>query len=201
MILKTRVYGCDFVGLFLLSAGDNIYYSKFLHETKFAKSLEKSKAVKCESHMLGMFFAGNKNGIVGGVPMKNSTLIETNFNALGNLILTNDKGAIISPLIKDKKMEIEKILGVKTEISTVAGMDLIGSLAIANNNGVAIHQEATESEMALIEKTLKVDVDFGTLYRSGFLGSMATSTDDTLVIAPSILAPEIALLMEILQIE
>ncbi len=201
MILKTRVYGCDFVGLFLLSAGDTIYYSKFLHETNFAKELQTTKARKCESHMLGMFFAGNKNGIVGGLPLKNSTLIETNFNALGNLILTNDKGAIVSPLIKDKKSEIEKVLGVKTKVSTIAGMDLIGSLAIANNKGVAVHQETTETEMDLIEKTLKVDVDFGTLYRSGFLGSMATATNDTLIIGPSILAPEIALLMEILEIE
>ena len=195
------MYDADFIGLFLLPVEDQILYSKYLNNTKFAKDIPKSKAVKCDSHMLGMFFSGNKNGIVGGLKMRNSTLLETKFNALGNLILANDKGAIISPLIRDSKTEIEKILGVKANVSTVAGMDLVGSLAIANNNGVAVHQETTEDEMKLIEKTMKVDVDIGTLYKSGFLGSMAVATDDVLVTSPIILAPEIALLMEILQIE
>ncbi|MBR9680514.1 MAG: hypothetical protein GOU98_01665 [Candidatus Altiarchaeota archaeon] len=197
MIIRKTAYGTDFVGLFTLFSGKEYYYPKLM-----PKPPHEGIEISTDSNLLGMFFEGNKNGIVGteNADLK-VTKIETKYTALGNLICATDKGAVISPLIENKKKEIENALKVKASVTQIAGIDIIGSLVLANNKGAVVHPNASETEMDIVAKALKVHVDQATILRSGFLGSMAVANDDILIITPSVMAPEMAQIAEILEID
>lgn len=118
------------------------------------------------SQMLGLFLAGNSNGIAAPHLAWDAKFkrLDDNLTALGNLILANDKGAIISRLFGHRaEAEIRDILGVPVVRSTVAGLDVVGSCGLANNKGALLHPEASEEELLIIKDVLKVRTDIGTL--------------------------------------
>ncbi len=90
-------------------------------------------------------------------------VLETKHTAFGNLILSNDKGCIISKDLKFHRKDIRDFLGVDTRIGTIGGIDLVGSLGICNSNGCLVHKWVTEKEKELIEKTLDVNVSPGSV--------------------------------------
>lgn len=203
MIIRLQPLGTDFVGLFLLLAKGKLYYSKYLGGGGFGNIIKDvpSKAVEADSHLLGIFYAGNSKGIIGSLPGLGAKLLDTKYTALGNLVVANDKGALISPLIKGLKKKIETELGVKATIGSVAGLDITGALVIANNKGACVHSEASEKDLKLVEKALGVPVDVATICKSGYLGAMATVNDEVLVASTSIMAPEMAHIMDVLEID
>ena len=197
MIIRKTAYGTDFVGLFTLFSGQAYYYPKLMLKPPY-----EGTEVSTESNLLGMFFEGNKNGLIGteNADIK-VTKIDTKYTALGNLICATDKGAIISPLIENKKKEIETALKVKASVTQIAGIDVIGSLILANNKGAVVHPNASETEMDTVAKALKVHVDNATILRSGFLGAMAAVNDEVLVVTPSVMAPEMAQIAQVLELD
>jgi len=127
------------------------------------------------SPLIGMFSAGNSRGVIitslsnrpenipQDIPV---TLMHTsdNYTALGNLILANNRGAIIAPgFSRESEGIIGKALGVPVVKSTLAGLETVGSCGIATDEGAVVHPEATEAEIRLVEKTLGVRVGIGTL--------------------------------------
>ena len=69
-------------------------------------------------------------------------ILESGVNAAGNLIECNDKGAIVSPTIPVAGAEmISEVLDVTAIRSQVAGHGTVGSMMVANNNGVLIHPD------------------------------------------------------------
>jgi translation initiation factor 6 len=91
-------------------------------------------------------------------------VINTHLTALGNNILCNDHGAIVSQEIEDEAVkEIESALKVKIVKSTIAGLDNVGSLASVNNKFGIISIDATDEEISIIEKHLKIKLTRGTL--------------------------------------
>jgi translation initiation factor 6 len=137
------------------------------------------------TELIGLFSSGNSNGIILTKIIEeyelkklrkifdiNLELIKPKETALGNLILCNDKGCLISKNLTKYKKKISDVLGCEVVVGTVAGMDIVGSAAIASNTGCLCHREATEEEMRKIEKLLKVKVDVGTVgYGSPFIKS------------------------------
>ncbi|MBN2203269.1 MAG: translation initiation factor IF-6 [Candidatus Aenigmarchaeota archaeon] len=136
------------------------------------------------TELLGIFAAGNSNGIL--VPKiveeqeikeikklgLNVEVINSKRTALGNLVLCNDKGCVISRGLSRFKDKIEDALGVEISIGTVAGLSIVGSCAAASNTGCLCHRETKEKEMKLIESILKVKVDIGTVgYGSPYINS------------------------------
>ena len=201
MIIRQTAFGTDFVGLFLVFAGNKLLYPERLKAKEMIEGVD-SVPVKADMDMLGLFYTGNSKAVLGtdSASIK-PTILNTKFTAIGNLIAANDKGAIISPLLEKNQKEIEKALGVKSAVTTIAGLNIVGSLMLVNNHGAAVHQAASEAEISIVEKTLGVDTDVGALMRSGYLGSLATVSDDTLIVAPSAIAPELAQISEILEID
>jgi translation initiation factor 6 len=135
------------------------------------------------TELAGLFVAGNKNGIIltkiiEDYELKrlknlfdlNFYILKTKETAIGNLILCNDNGCLISERLKKFKKEISDSLGCEVDIGTIAGLDIVGSAAIASNVGCLCHREAKEEEMKKIEELLKVKVDIGTVgYGSPFV--------------------------------
>jgi translation initiation factor 6 len=94
----------------------------------------------------------------------NVTVMDTKKTAYGNLVLANDKGAIVDPRLKPKTINmIADTLGVEVAPSEIAGLPYVGSLATATNKGVMAHPMLTEEESKKLEDVLKVPVDVGTV--------------------------------------
>ena len=133
--------------------------------------------------LTGLFAAGNKNGLVltkiieehelkklKNIFDLNFEILKSRETAIGNLILCNDKGCLISERLKRFKANISDALGCEVDIGTVADLDIVGSVAIASNTGCLCHRETREDEMKKIEELLNVKVDIGTTsYGSPFI--------------------------------
>ena len=97
--------------------------------------------------------------------LKNETdleigVLDTKFNALGNVICANDKGAIVSPaLSKEDCKIISDVMGVEVLQKKIAGSHLSGVSLKANNTGGVIHPEAEEKDIKIIEDLLSVNVE------------------------------------------
>jgi len=94
----------------------------------------------------------------------NISLMETKKTAYGNLVLTNDHGAIVDPRLKTPEVEkVSETLCVEAVRGEIAGLPYVGSLAIATNKGVLAHPLLTDPERKVLEDVLKVPVDVGTI--------------------------------------
>lgn len=97
--------------------------------------------------------------------LKNETdlevgVLDTKFNALGNVICANDKGAIVSPaLSKEDCKIISDVMGVEVLQKKIAGSHLSGVSLKVNNTGGVIHPEAEEKDIKIIEDLLSVNIE------------------------------------------
>lgn len=155
--------------------------------------------------LVGLFTAGNSNCILvpetvtdrekdkleeSGVDFK---VLETQETALGNLILANDKGAIISEDLEDDTEEIKEALEVPVEIGEVAGISNPGVCAIANSLGSVIHREASEEGAKNIKEVLDLeDIDIGTTNGgSPFVGAGSLVNDSAVLVSEDTTGPEV----------
>lgn len=153
--------------------------------------------------LIGLFMAGNSNGIVVSDLVKDHELdriqdvdvpvrvLESKYTALGNLVLCNDSGCVVSPHLADRTDEIAEILDVPVETGTVADLKIPGSCGVANNNGVLLHRDASEEELTHVEDVLDVEGDIGSVnFGSPYVhsGVLANSTD--VLIGPNTTGPE-----------
>jgi translation initiation factor 6 len=94
----------------------------------------------------------------------NITVMETKKTAYGNLVLANDRGAVVDPRFKENEIkQISETLGVEAVSGEIAGLPYVGSLAVATNRGVLAHPLLKDEEKKLLETMLKVPVDVGTV--------------------------------------
>ena len=78
----------------------------------------------------------------------NVKILDTKYNALGNLICVNDKGGVVSPLVeKEFIKEIEDILDIEVIQKRIAGFDQVGAVMETNNHGAVIHPETDEEDI------------------------------------------------------
>ncbi len=92
------------------------------------------------------------------------TIMETKKTAFGNLVLVNDKGAVVDPRLKEPEIKkISETLGVEVVPTEIAGLPYVGSLAVATNKGVLAHPLLKDEERKILEDVFKVPVDVGTV--------------------------------------
>jgi len=132
----------------------------------------------------------------------NIGVIKSIDNAFGNLILCNDKGAIISSFLKKKKNrnEIEDILNVETVVYEFAGSNLPGSISLANNHGCVVSPLANDNEVDFISSILKVgEIDVSTINRGmPYLSSGAVVNDKSGIFGVDSTGPEMMRLTNVL---
>ena len=130
-----------------------------------------------QSTLVGILTAGNQNGFL--VPhtvfdeeldFLNQSLelpvlsLESKLTALGNLILTNDHAALVSPeFTPDDIQTIRDALGVEVEARTLAESDLVGSHCVVTNHGLLAHPDITEEELEWLAAFFSVNVETGTI--------------------------------------
>jgi len=222
MILKAQVFGSSIIGVYLVANNSFVLYPT----TILKPLLKKFKTVFDKpyfpltinnSNLLGVLSASNKYGIILPHIIKDDEfdmlkgnlrdsiqigILDSIDNAFGNLILCNDKGAIISTFLKDYRKKIEDILNVETIIYEFADSYLPGSISIANSYGCLVHPLADDDEIDYISSVLKVEeTDVSTINRGmPYLGSGAVVNDNSGIFGALSTGPELQRLSSILQI-
>lgn len=159
-------------------------------DAQFQTDLEEVLGVKvirtpvAGSHVVGSLVALNSNGaVVSGLAEEPElalirkelpvVLLPDKYNAAGNNVLVNDRGAIVSPdLDKRSVREIEDVLKVEVVKGTVAGCSTVGSLCRATNKGCVCTTDATDDDVQVIREVLGVDVQRTTVnHGSRYVGS------------------------------
>jgi len=219
-ILKAEIFGRSVVGVYL--SGNN---SCIFHPPTILKSTLKNFKNTFEeplypltinnSNLLGVYMVSNKSGIIipniirdDELALLNSVvngemnigIIKSIDNAFGNLILCNDKGAIISTFLKKNKAEIEDILNVETVVYDFAGSNLPGSISLTNNHGCVVTPLANDDEIDYLSSILKVDeIDVSTINRGmPYLNSGAVVNDKSGIFGVDSTGPEMMRLSNVL---
>jgi translation initiation factor 6 len=156
--------------------------------------------------LLGIMVAGNNNGILLPRNVKEEELREmkkldlkvsvlnSKSTALGNVILCNDKGAIVYPeMEKDSIKTIKEVLEVEELSSaTIADVITVGSVAVVTNKGALVHVDASDKDIKVLSNLLKVKVEVGTVnFGSPFIKSGVLANDKGIIVGTSTTGPEI----------
>lgn len=220
MIIKSQIFGRSLIGVYLSGNNSRIFFpptiiKSTLKKIKNAFEEPLSPLTINNSNLLGIYTVSNKSGII--VPdligddelslLKTAVNGEMNIgvmksidNAFGNLILCNDKGAIISTFLKKNRKEIEDVLNVETVVYEFAGSYLPGSISLANNHGCLVTPLANDDEIDFISSILKVDeIDVSTINRGmPYLSSGAIVNDKSGIFGVDSTGPEMMRLTNVL---
>jgi len=133
--------------------------------------------------------------------LKNETdlevgVLDTKFNALGNVICANDKGAVVSPwLSKEDCSKISDVLDVEVIQKKISGFNQTGVVLVANNSGAAIHPEADEEDMKTIANVLGVKIEQSSINNGiPYVSSGILANNHCLVVGSLTTGPEIMML-------
>jgi len=160
----------------------------------------------CGTSLVGSMMAMNNNGVIlprnvyGSERQRieklgmNVAVLEDKYTALGNLVLLNDHGAIVSEGFSSKAMRTMKdILDCEVEKGELAGYRTIGSIGVATNKGALIHPLVTEEKLKWVEEILHVEVDVGTVNRGiGFVRTGMIANSNGVLVGKNTTGPELA---------
>ncbi len=176
-VVKTSLNGNDYIGAFatvterfiLLGLNVTEHKEELLSKTL---SVQPIKTSIDGSDLLGIYTAGNSNGIIlpelmheeefhrlkAAMPGFNVHRMHTDLNALGNNILVNDKIAIINPEYSDKEEKvIRDVLGVEVVRAAFGGFTTVGASNILTNAGAVLNNRTTDEELEDAKKWLGID--------------------------------------------
>ena len=217
-IYKYDVYKSPNIGLFV-RANDRIIIVPFgFAETKTTKLMEYLQ-VEDEvyasiggTRLIGPMTVMNNNGILVpsiasddeiGILRKASGLnverLKSKFTAIGNLISTNDNGALLSPLFEGEiNQQVQDILGVPVHSMTVGGFIQTGSMVVSTNTGAAVHPRCTEEEIKVISEALQVEVEPVTVNGGiPFLSSGIIANSKSVIVGSLTSGPELIMLSRV----
>ncbi len=215
-IKKTSFDGDSNLGLHTEPVGDHCVMDPGLSENCYRRveevlDVEIVKTALAGSNMVGIFCAGNSNGValprnVEDIEIENiesaglkCDVIETKHTALGNLILVNDHACVISERLEDVKDDLEKLFDVPVVSGRIAGKDLLGSSSVATNRGLLCHRDVTEEEMDFLEDLFELECGRGTVnFGIPFVGACVVANENGVLVSEGTTGPELGRVEEAL---
>lgn len=189
-VVPLTIYGTNAVGVYIFA--NNKYAlvpqdaPQRLHQGVIdALSVEIVPITIAKSNLIGIFIAGNDNGIIlpniatddevnqlrKSLSDINIEIMPTKYTALSNLILANNRVALVSSIIeKELLRRIADVLDTEVIQGELCGSYVIGSIALVNDNGVLLTPDASDDDVKTIRDIFKVKVNVGTVNRGiGFV--------------------------------
>lgn len=146
---EISLVGTDLIGVFCVGYGKNILVPKIAFPVEIKKLKE-----------LGL----------------NVIVIDSNFTALGNNMIINEKSAVISPEYNDTVVkQIETALKIKVHRKSLLGFKNPGSIVVINEYGGLVHPDISDAELKWLEeifelKFVRATVNIGSPFiKSGLL--------------------------------
>lgn len=182
---------------------------KILEKMKSVLKVDIKFSTIAGTELTGLFATGNSFGILlpkiinkqelKNIKEVNTLIIKAKETALGNLVVCNDKGCLISEKLKRYKKQIADCLMCEVDTGRIASLSIIGSSAVASNKGCLCHRETEEEEAKKIESLLKVKVDIGSMYGSPFVRSGIIVNSFGAVVSEQATGPELDRIIEIFE--
>lgn len=124
--------------------------------------------------------------------------IPDRLTAVGNIILANDHGAMVNPLLSDEAVDVvSETLDVEVVRGSIANFKITGSVAVATNKGAMVHPSATSDELDFLEKTMNVPVDVGTVNQGmKLVGAGTVANSNGVLVGEKTTGPEMARIEE-----
>jgi translation initiation factor 6 len=220
-IQRVSLFGTDVIGVFAF-ANDKIGLVPIGTPRSFKELMASVLKVEvyetevAKSSLIGVMIAGNNNGILLPKTIEvrelsffkslgiNIEVLPSRSIALGNVILANDKGALVAPDIEENLISVvEDVLGVEEVMrGTISKMITVGSVGVVTNKGGIVHADTGEEELKTLSDLFRVKivagtVNFGTIYlRSGIIANTKGA-----LIGNSTTGPEIVRIQEALGVE
>ena len=213
-IIKYDVYSGPNIGIFTSVNDKFVFIPNGFAKTKaenLARYLQTEYLMTpvANTRLLGILMVLNNHGIL--LPKTSSPeeianlrkctdlnvkMLDTKYNALGNLICVNDKGGVISPIIeKEFIKEIEDVLDIEVIQKKVAGFHQVGAVMEANNLGGIIHPEADEEDIKNFSNVLRVNLEPATINGGiPFVSSGMLANSNAVVVGNLTNGPEIMML-------
>lgn len=127
--------------------------------------------------IIGVMAAGNSNGIllprivreeeveaIRRVLDVNVAVLESRSTAIGNIVLANDKAALVYPRLEEPALKtVRDTLGVEVEQRTIVNIPTVGSVAVITNKGGLIHPDVSDQELDFLSQFFGVPLDVGTV--------------------------------------
>ncbi|MGA3021042.1 MAG: translation initiation factor IF-6 [Candidatus Micrarchaeales archaeon] len=221
-IEKLRILGNDYVGAWV-TATDKFFLcgseatngeERIIKETIGIDGIRLSIG---GSGLVGIYVVANSNCILlpnvtqeyelkeikQTLPQVNVEIFPSDYNALRNNILTNDKIAIINPgYSREEERRIGELLHVETVRLAIANFGTVGANNIMTNKGFVINNRATEAECEKVEKLLGLKVEQSTAnLGSVSIGMCTIANSNGLVVGEATTGFELARIAESLNIE
>lgn len=175
MAVKTaKLLNNPYIGLFLL-ATDRFVLAPDALEKKDVEMIEDvlgADVIQTRvsgTSLIGVFVAGNSKGVVlPWIAYENeirtledagirTLVLKDRVTALGNLIEANDRGGVVSPLIRRENVElIARHLGIRAVQREVGGVDVSGAAVVATNRGFLAHPNVEGDELKELEEVFGV---------------------------------------------
>jgi translation initiation factor 6 len=181
-VYLSSIVGSPSIGVYSLATENTVIIPVMVPEQKAKEFADWLQVKLIYTSISGSVLAGalacaNSNGMllpnsvreeelecIKAVHKGNITIMPTKKTAYGNLVLTNDKGAVVDPRFKSAEVKkISDALGVEAVPTEIASLPYVGSLAVATNKGVLAHPMLKEDEKKILESVFKVPVDVGTI--------------------------------------
>ena len=88
--------------------------------------------------------------------------LNSRFTSVGNLISSNDRGAVISDVFGEESTKtIQDVLGVPVKRMRISGYVQVGAMISATNSGALVHPAASEEEINIIREALGLEPGAG----------------------------------------
>ncbi|MEB3756086.1 MAG: translation initiation factor IF-6 [Desulfurococcales archaeon] len=133
-----------------------------------------------ETSLLGVLVALNDNGII--IPRTSSDseirklkgivktmglelgVLPSRNNAVGNMVLANNKAALVYPELDDDSVRVIKdVLDVEVTRKSIIGIPTVGSLGVITDRGGIVHRDVAEDELDWLSEYFKVNIITGTV--------------------------------------
>ncbi|BDQ31687.1 MULTISPECIES: translation initiation factor IF-6 [Nitrosopumilus] len=213
-IIKYDVYRGPNIGVYT-KVNDSVILLPMGYAQSKAEKLAKYLGVEyrfmsiANTRLIGALCVMNNKGIL--IPktayqdefdfLKNETdlevgVLDSKLSALGNVICTNDKGAVVSPWLSPQDCKnISDVLGVEVIQKKIAGFNQTGAVMVANNSGAAIHPEADEEDMKTFSNLLGVKIEQCSINNGiPYVASGILVNNHSLVVGSLTTGPEIMML-------
>jgi len=123
------------------------------------------------STLVGALVTGNSNAVL--VPhtireyelnkikeLSNVIVVESKWTALGNVVLTNDLGAVVHPDSSDEIISaVNDEMKVKPVFGKLGSLPFVGALAVATNKGAMLSPNTLTEEQAVVKSALHVEAE------------------------------------------
>ncbi len=143
-VVETSIAGTSLLGVFCVGFGKTVFVPKITFDSEI--NYLKSRGLKIE-------------------------IIDSDFTALGNNIILNNKTAVLSKDYDDSISKQIESFGLKVFKKSIMGINNIGSFILLNNHGGIVHPDIAEDEKAWLEHTfgirfVRATVNLGSPYVS-----------------------------------